>query len=661
MPSPSRTRLSTFAVATLACTLGGIPAARPSQADTTPVAAGLSVPSNVSISPGTVTADISTSEAPVGATYTISWGDGAQSTTSDKDTPVPHTYTRVGIFNVDLKVTAPDGTDETNSRLTVAPVGGSVTESATQLVDGTPVTFTIAPPSQLGPGEAVTGYVYWLTCEPSRGTPQSAPTQKSDSHPSAGTNVVNAGLNTTETQPIYCIGQVQVGVEASLNDGGVFWLSGATLTVTAAPPVLMAAVAQTAPRTVQVDLSGSTVDSVAESYPMFSIDWGDGNSLIDGDLASVSLHQNLPTHQYDTPGTKTITIWIGDHRGSSATTTRTITLTKPPSVTTNVTPIAGGDRYATGIIASQRAFPAPGSANAVVLARGDQFADALTGIPLAAYRHAPLLVNPGGTTATLDPRVASEIQRVLGPGTGKTVYVLGGTAALPQSITDYITNTLHYRVVRYAGTDRYATALTIAKTGLNDPGRIVAARGDDFADALTAGPLAAAKLTDASGKPAAIVLTQGPAAHATVDAATAGYIRSKETTSGAVTAVGGGAQAALLQPVFHGTGQFTGIAGSDRYSTAADVAAAWGNDTQNKYTVGLATGTGFADALTGGALMAHAGGPLLLTDSTTLSPATATYLHNFATSIATIDVFGGPNAIAPTTINAIYQLLYNTH
>jgi len=43
MPSPSRSRVSTFAVATLARTLGGIPAARPSQGDTTPVSARLTV------------------------------------------------------------------------------------------------------------------------------------------------------------------------------------------------------------------------------------------------------------------------------------------------------------------------------------------------------------------------------------------------------------------------------------------------------------------------------------------------------------------------------------------------------------------------------------------------------------------------------------------
>ncbi|WP_190276769.1 cell wall-binding repeat-containing protein [Catenulispora acidiphila] len=600
----------------------------------------MSVPSEVSISSATVTADISGSEAPAGATYTIDWGDGVQSVTSDKDTPLTHTYTRVGGFGVTLKVTSSDDNDQQRVPVTVDPVGGAVAASATSLVDRSPITVTITPPSRLGTGESVTGYSVDLDC----GAGQTS------------TYSISAGSDLSVTEPVHCIGKVLVSVQGTLNDGGHFWLDGPTLTVTAAQPVLHASVTVTAPHTVQVDLAGCSVDFAPSSYPMFSIDWGDGTSLKNDDLASASLHQSMPTHWYTTAGTKTVTIWIGDGVGPSATTTRTITLTDP-AVTATVQPVAGADRYATGVLASQRAFPAAGSAGAVVLARGDQFADALTGIPLASYRHASLLVTPGGPGATLDPRVAAEIQRVLGPGTGKTVYLLGGTAALPQGIADYITKTLHYRVVRYAGTDRYATALIIAKTGLDNPGRIVAARGDDFADALTAGPLAADKLTDASGKPAAIVLTQGPAEKATVDPATAAYIRSKERTAGAVTAVGGGAWTALQQPAMYVAGAVTGIVGGDRYGTATAVANAWGTNTQNKYTIGLATGTGFADALTGGALTAHANGPLLLTDPAVLSPATANYLRAYGTSIATIDVFGGPTAIAPTVINAVYQQL----
>lgn len=57
----------------------------------------------------------------------ISWGDGVQSVTTDKNTPVPHIYTRVGKFTVDLKVTSPYGNDETNLLITATPFGGAMT------------------------------------------------------------------------------------------------------------------------------------------------------------------------------------------------------------------------------------------------------------------------------------------------------------------------------------------------------------------------------------------------------------------------------------------------------------------------------------------------------------------------------------------------------
>src|SRR6202035_1224855 len=99
---------------------------------------------------------------------------------------------------------------------------------------------------------------------------------------------------------------------------------------------------------------------------------------------------------------------------------------------------------------------APGSAGAVVVARSDFFSDALAGGPLAAANNGPLLITPGGSQSSLDPRVQAEIQRVL--PTGHTVYVLGGVLALGPSIDATLTG-LGYNVVRLGGVDEYATAV----------------------------------------------------------------------------------------------------------------------------------------------------------------------------------------------------------
>ena len=61
-----------------------------------------------------------------------------------------------------------------------------------------------------------------------------------------------------------------------------------------------------------------------------------------------------------------------------------------------VSRVAGTDRIATAVAVSQGSFPA-GNAGAVVLARADDYPDALVGGPLAAAKNAPLLLTEGST------------------------------------------------------------------------------------------------------------------------------------------------------------------------------------------------------------------------------------------------------------------------
>lgn len=85
--------------------------------------------------------------------------------------------------------------------------------------------------------------------------------------------------------------------------------------------------------------------------------------------------------------------------------------------------LAGGDRFATAAAISKATFA---NANAVFLATGKNFPDALSGTSGAASKKAPLLLANGGC---LTPATVAEVKR-LG---AKTVYVLGGPAVVPQS------------------------------------------------------------------------------------------------------------------------------------------------------------------------------------------------------------------------------------
>lgn len=276
--------------------------------------------------------------------------------------------------------------------------------------------------------------------------------------------------------------------------------------------------------------------------------------------------------------------------------------------------VAGDNRLTTAIAASQSQF-GDGEAGAVVLARADNFPDALAGTPLAIARGAPLLLTPA---SLLHAAVAAEIQRVL-PG-GGTVYLLGGTAALSPGVADSV-GALGYTVTRFAGTDRYETALRVSEQGLGNPTTIVLTTGLKFPDALSAGAVA-------GGMDGAVLLTAGPVMPDSV----AAYLAAHPPTER--YAVGG--PAAQADP------SATPIAGPDRYATSRKVA-----DTFFPQPAGaaIASGTNYPDALSGGARTAGTA-PLLLTDPTTLTPAVRDYLVAHKASLELVGVFGGTAALS---------------
>jgi putative cell wall-binding protein len=310
---------------------------------------------------------------------------------------------------------------------------------------------------------------------------------------------------------------------------------------------------------------------------------------------------------------------------TSATTPTTDLAPDTPTTHPDLLPrVAGADRIATSIQAS---FFYDQTAGAVVLARDDNYPDALAGAPLAADKNAPLLLTG---TASLDPRVLAEIQRALPPG--GTVYLLGGLSALSQAVADGLT-TAGFQVTRFSGTDRFDTALKVASTGLNDPSTLFFTTGVNFPDALSAG-------TAAASRHGALLLTNGN----TLPAADQAYLQAHPSDTS--FAVGGPAAAALPSA--------TGIVGTDRYDTAAKVATTFFT---NAFPVGIASGANFPDALSGGATMAEGPGPLLLTDPNTLSTPTANYLKNNQSAIVALYLFGGPAAVTDAVRQSILTAL----
>jgi putative cell wall binding repeat protein len=323
---------------------------------------------------------------------------------------------------------------------------------------------------------------------------------------------------------------------------------------------------------------------------------------------------------------------------------------------------AGTDRYKTAVCVSQGTWfdgtdtdPADQDwvADAVVLARGDTFPDALAGGPLAAQVEGPLLLTK---STTLLPEVRAEIQRVLAPH-GK-VYLLGSTGSLSSGVENTITS-MGYLPVRLGGSDRFKTAIAIAKA-LPKTSNFFITTGMNFPDALAAGNAAAMYTVgakyDPSGEalPVALLFTKD----STMPAVTKQFAIDRVNDLGfwALMTAGRSGDAAAASG-FGADNLLNRYVGSDRYNTAFLINQdAFTNVDDGKMfsdSVGLANGLNFPDALAGTGLLAEIGAPLMLTPSNTLNSASATYLRNHAGDVEApgfVQTFGSAAVVSDSVM-----------
>lgn len=297
---------------------------------------------------------------------------------------------------------------------------------------------------------------------------------------------------------------------------------------------------------------------------------------------------------------------------------------------------AGRGRVETAVAVSGRGV---GNAEVVVLARSDDFADALAGGPLAVVRGAPLLLT---SPDNLDVAPREELRRL---GT-KEAILLGGTAALSDEVVADL-ELAGVTVTRIAGPTRYATAAAVAAE-LPPSDEVFVARGDGdgFADALGASAVAAA-----AGAPVLLVsrdaLPDETAAALPADASV--------TIAGGSAAVSAGVMAAIDERA----GTVRRLAGPDRYATSAALAREALSRGAGPSTTWLATGRDFPDALVAGTAAARDAGLLLLIDGQDLASSRSTrdLLTEQAAAIDTLRIAGGRAAISESVEAALASLL----
>ena len=304
----------------------------------------------------------------------------------------------------------------------------------------------------------------------------------------------------------------------------------------------------------------------------------------------------------------------------------------------------GDDRYATAArLAAQR-----GRADVVVLARGDDYPDALTAGPLAAQLDAPVLLSP---RSGLRPEVAAVIADL---GASKAV-LLGSRDALGEGVERDLTG-LGLTIERIAGTDRFARNADVARRiwSRRPPRRAYLVEGI-HADPLRGWPDAVAISALAAHERHPILLTAR-------DALPAATHRLLER-SGVEEVVVIGGPPAVSEQVLR-TVEDLGIrvrrwAGPDRLATSAAVARHSVTAGMDGTQLWVSTARNWPDALAAGPAVAAGGGVLLLTEPGAVRPssATAEWLQRHSDRVQRLHVVGGPPAITHRGAGDVARLI----
>jgi uncharacterized protein len=282
--------------------------------------------------------------------------------------------------------------------------------------------------------------------------------------------------------------------------------------------------------------------------------------------------------------------------------------------------ISGDDRYHTAIEISKKGWE---SADTVVIARGDQFPDALAGAPLAYKHDAPILLTQQDS---LNAEVQDEIKR-LG---AKKAIILGGEGAVSKYV-HYQLKGLGLKTDRISGDDRFETAANIAAKLDGDPEKAIVANAYQFADALSVASYAAQ-----NGYPI-LLSTQDKLSKA-----------SDKVLKDIDEKIVVGGENAISTEIFDSFEEATRYSGLNRYETSAEIAKHLTPQT-NKAIV--ATGTNFADALAGSVLAAKEGAEILLVKKEEVPEDIKEAIE--MDDIFNFHVIGGENAVSEEVVKQL--------
>lgn len=265
--------------------------------------------------------------------------------------------------------------------------------------------------------------------------------------------------------------------------------------------------------------------------------------------------------------------------------------------------IAGKNRYETSVEISKKYFK---TADNVVLASGNNFADALVSASYAKKNNAPTLLTDRDST---DSKVLEEISR-LG---AKKVTIIGGNLAVSEKVENNL-KSKGLKVERIAGRNRYETSQKIAEKLVDNKRdlKIALVNGEKSADALAVSSLA-------TKEDIPVVMIENNGQNSSIKNSL------KKWNVKEVIAIGG--ENSISEKTLKDTGieKTSRISGKNRVETALEIA-------KKSYTkpesVFVADGDVMIDALSAGSATYKAKAPILLVQKNTISDSVKKYIKD---------------------------------
>lgn len=287
--------------------------------------------------------------------------------------------------------------------------------------------------------------------------------------------------------------------------------------------------------------------------------------------------------------------------------------------------LAGLNRYETAVCISKKGWT---TSSKVILARGDNFPDALAGAPLAFKYDCPILLT---NSSELSPETATEIVRL---GALECI-ILGGEGAISSTVENKL-KSMGLTVRRIYGQDRYETACAIADEIGNSYKCAIIASGLNFPDALAISSYAAINQIP--------IFLCGKVLPTTVKTKLSELGVTEVKIVGGTTVVSTEIENWLKAKGF----SVTRWAGQDRYQTATAIAQ---TNFGSPAFIFVVTGENFPDALCVAPYAARNSSPILLCRKDALPEAVKAYIKTTVATRQKIYVIGGSGVISPSLQN----------